>query len=84
MELTCTLRHRWKDEFLTWRPDMNDGIKEISVPGDKIWKPDFVPYNSISDMVHVDGYPVKVLVAYDGTGQVIESFGLDFFEEGLK
>ena len=47
MEMSATLQFEWKDEFLTWRPDMNSGIKEISLPADKVWKPDFVTYNSV-------------------------------------
>ena len=52
MEISATFQFYWKDEFLTWRPDMNSGIKEISLPADKVWKPDFVTYNSVCRDLH--------------------------------
>ena len=68
METSATLRYAWKDQFLTWRPDMNSGIEQISLPADEVWKPDFVTYNSISDMDDMDGYPANVIVRFDGSG----------------
>ena len=35
----------WKDEYMTWRPEMNGGITEIIVPSSKIWVPDVLLYN---------------------------------------
>ena len=52
MELSATLSLNWKDEFLTWRPDINSGIEEISLPADKVWKPDIVTYNSVCRDLH--------------------------------
>lgn len=39
----------WKDEYLMWRPEMNAGITEITVPSSKIWVPDVLLYNRYSD-----------------------------------
>ena len=72
METSATLRYAWKDQFLTWRPDMNSGIEQISLPADEVWKPDFVTYNSISDMDDMDGYPANVIVRFDGSGHELQ------------
>ena len=74
METSATLRYGWRDEFLTWRPDMNSGIKQISLPSNEIWKPDFIAYNSVSDMSDMDGYPANVIVQFDGSGYELSSY----------
>ena len=42
----------WKDEYLTWRPEMNAGITEIIVPSSKVWVPDVLLYNRYSRSCH--------------------------------
>ena len=65
METVATLQYSWYDEFLTWKPDMNSGIKMISIPYDKVWRPDFVTYNDLSPKgMHI--LPVNVNVRHDG------------------
>ena len=39
----------WKDEYLTWDPQVWGGVDTIRVPIDDIWKPDVLLYNSISE-----------------------------------
>ena len=65
MDSVLLLRYHWYDEFLTWKPDMNGGIKMISIPYDQIWRPDFVTYNDLSPKgMHFA--PVNVMVYHDG------------------
>ena len=70
------MRYGWKDQFLTWRPDMNNGITHISIPSADIWKPDMIPYNSVSSVDEMDVYPANAIVYYDGSGTRIKyNFG---------
>ena len=38
IQVVGTLRYEWKDQFLTWRPEMNGGIEDISLPPELVWK----------------------------------------------
>uniref|UniRef100_A0A7E4ZUU1 Neur_chan_LBD domain-containing protein n=1 Tax=Panagrellus redivivus TaxID=6233 RepID=A0A7E4ZUU1_PANRE len=42
LTLYCWLEQYWKDEFLTWDPNQFNGLKELHVPVDMIWKPDLL------------------------------------------
>uniref|UniRef100_A0A1I7YEN7 Neur_chan_LBD domain-containing protein n=1 Tax=Steinernema glaseri TaxID=37863 RepID=A0A1I7YEN7_9BILA len=35
----------WQDEFLQWNPADFDGLEEMHVPADMVWKPDLLVYN---------------------------------------
>ena len=65
METAATLRFKWFDEFLTWRPDMNSGIETISLPMDKIWRPDVIAWNDLNPK-GMGMVPVNVVLRYDG------------------
>ena len=78
MEMSGIFRYGWKDEFLTWRPDMNSGIRHLSIPSADIWKPDMVTYNSVAKVQDMDVYPLNALVYYDGTGTGLKRKS-DFF-----
>ena len=65
MESAVTLRYAWFDEFLKWKPDMNNGIELISIPYDQVWRPDFVTYNDLSPN-GMNIFASNVNVRYDG------------------
>ena len=56
----------WRDDFLHWRPSLNNGIKHVIIAPDKIWTPDVVLIENLSDDFDKK-YQAGVTVAYDGT-----------------
>ena len=82
MDISAIMRYGWKDEFLTWRPDMNSGITHLSIPSADIWKPDMVVYNSIAKVSDMDVYQTNAIVYHDGTGRGLRPT-LIHFAEGL-
>ena len=56
----------WRDDFLHWRPSLNNGIKHVIIAPDKIWTPDVVLIENLSDDFDKK-YQAGVKVAYDGT-----------------
>ncbi|CAJ0944557.1 unnamed protein product, partial [Mesorhabditis belari] len=40
------LIHKWQDERLSWHPTDYGGIEAFSVPGELIWLPDIILYNT--------------------------------------
>ena len=58
-------RHLWKDIFLQWNPEDFDGVDQIRIPSDQIWKPDLAHYNGFDPSVkHQDA---RAVISYDGT-----------------
>ncbi|XP_038059455.1 neuronal acetylcholine receptor subunit alpha-6-like [Patiria miniata] len=60
------LKQKWKDYRFVWNPDDYEGLQQMEVPIDQLWKPDVVLYNT------ADGnYAVEVVnratVKHDGT-----------------
>ncbi|XP_064607615.1 neuronal acetylcholine receptor subunit alpha-2-like isoform X2 [Liolophura sinensis] len=47
--LDVMLRKTWADPRLAWEPDDFDGIEQMRVPVQKLWKPDIVLYNNAAD-----------------------------------
>uniref|UniRef100_A0A4W3JLE5 Cholinergic receptor, nicotinic, alpha 6 n=1 Tax=Callorhinchus milii TaxID=7868 RepID=A0A4W3JLE5_CALMI len=66
LETNLWLRHIWNDYKLRWNPVDFDGIEQIRVPSDKIWKPDIVLYNNAVGDFQVED-KTKALLKYDGT-----------------
>ncbi|ELU15693.1 hypothetical protein CAPTEDRAFT_206097 [Capitella teleta] len=62
------LLYRWKDFHLQWNPEEYDGITEIRVPIDLIWKPDIVLYNNLDVELEVDG---SALATIENFGTVL-------------
>ena len=70
---TCTIRAflevKWKDKFLSWKPEMYGGLKRINVPTEKIWLPDLAlldTYDSLTDVGQKNGHAVV-----DYTGDIL-------------
>lgn len=42
----CFPLQRWTDEFLRWDPSDYGGLKQITVPHDKVWLPDVTLVNT--------------------------------------
>ena len=90
IDTSATLHFEWKDDLLKWRPELNNGIEQISVSADEIWtpdmglllspKPDLLTYNSIMKHAEMNG-SVNVIVRFDGLG--IEH-GFHFTHESLS
>ena len=58
----------WRDDFLHWRPSLNNDIKHVIIAPDKIWKPDVVLIENLADDFD-NKYQAGVTVRYDGTCQ---------------
>ncbi|XP_071944532.1 neuronal acetylcholine receptor subunit alpha-6-like [Antedon mediterranea] len=60
------VKERWVDNKLSWDPDKFEGIRQIHLPIDSLWKPDIVLYNTAEGY-----YDVQVsnfaTINYDGT-----------------
>ena len=54
----ASLLQMWKDVQLTWRPQSYDGIRQIRVPVDKIWKPDIVLYTKYVKTIQLFYFPL--------------------------
>ncbi|KAH7731182.1 CRE-ACR-17 protein [Aphelenchoides avenae] len=67
LTLYCWLEEYWNDEFLVWNPDEFDGIKEIHVPADMIWRPDLLVYNNANMNVKDNEMQTNALVHSDGS-----------------
>ena len=66
-KIRAFLEVKWKDKFLTWKPNIYSGIKSINVPNNKIWKPDLAlldTYDSLTDLGQLDG---NAVVEYNGS-----------------
>ncbi|XP_071087881.1 acetylcholine receptor subunit alpha-like isoform X1 [Haliotis cracherodii] len=59
----------WTDEFLQWNPADHNGLKYITVPENRIWKPDYVINNDITSKRKMgDG---SSLVVIESNGRVL-------------
>jgi len=43
-------RAAWTDEFLAWDPAAYGGVEQISVPPERMWNPDILSYNGVSEV----------------------------------
>ncbi|KAK0410172.1 hypothetical protein QR680_004993 [Steinernema hermaphroditum] len=66
LTLYCWLEEYWLDEFLTWNPADFDGLEEIHVPADMVWKPDLLVYNNANMNVKDNEMQTNVLVQHTG------------------
>ncbi|XP_070544136.1 neuronal acetylcholine receptor subunit alpha-9-like isoform X2 [Ptychodera flava] len=60
------LRQRWFDERLTWNIEEFDGIEEIVLPADDVWRPEMEIYNGVGDERATDPASTHVRLRYDG------------------
>lgn len=66
MHSKARIRQRWKNAQLSWNPDDYEGIEKISLPSDKVWKPDlYILNNAHPDWQHFATVPLRL--RYDGT-----------------
>ncbi|XP_071091323.1 neuronal acetylcholine receptor subunit alpha-3-like [Haliotis cracherodii] len=56
----------WTDEFLVWNQTDYGGTRYITVPGNKIWKPDFVIDNDISAKRPIGDERHLVIIDFNG------------------
>ena len=59
------INYLWYDAFLKWDPARYDNIRAISIPINKIWKPDIILYNSVSENFD-PSYPTHAKIFSDG------------------
>ncbi|KAM3851148.1 acetylcholine receptor subunit alpha [Vipera latastei] len=59
------LKQQWIDVNLKWNPADYDGVKQIRIPSENIWRPDLVLYNNADGIFAIDQF-TKVLVNYTG------------------
>ncbi|VDP07835.1 unnamed protein product [Soboliphyme baturini] len=60
------LKLTWEDYNLKWDPEQYGGLSDITLPADKIWKPDVLLYNSV-DSNFANFYPSNLVVYSSGT-----------------
>nr|XP_022300798.1 neuronal acetylcholine receptor subunit beta-3-like [Crassostrea virginica] len=63
---TAYLNLEWKDEFLTWNSSVFP-IHKITLPQDKVWKPDFVLKNGFTEFKELGASFYNVILSVDGT-----------------
>ena len=55
----------WKDEFLTWNPQLYEDTEQITMTTDKLWIPDFILLRVVEDEGK-SGSELKAIVKYNG------------------
>ena len=63
---TAFLTLEWKDEFLAWDRSMFP-VQKLTVPQDKVWKPDFVLKNGFTEFKELGASFYNVILSADGT-----------------
>ena len=63
---TAYLNLEWKDEFLKWNSSVFP-INKITLPQDKVWKPDFVLKNGFTEFKELGASFYNVILSVDGT-----------------
>ena len=63
---TAFLTLEWKDEFLAWDLSMFP-VQKLTVPQDKVWKPDFVLKNGFTEFKELGASFYNVILSADGT-----------------
>ena len=64
--LTAFLPLSWKDETLSWDPELFGNLTHMSVPQDKIWKPYINLQNSVVKLGELGTPSLQVLVEHTG------------------
>ncbi|XP_044283062.1 acetylcholine receptor subunit alpha [Varanus komodoensis] len=59
------LKQQWRDVNLRWKPEDYGGVKQIRIPSEDIWHPDFVLYNNADGDFAIEQF-TKVLLNYSG------------------
>ncbi|XP_020660820.3 acetylcholine receptor subunit alpha [Pogona vitticeps] len=59
------LKQQWVDVNLNWNPEDYGGVKQIRIPSEDIWRPDFVLYNNADGDFAIEQL-TKVLLDYTG------------------
>nr|XP_022295875.1 neuronal acetylcholine receptor subunit beta-3-like [Crassostrea virginica] len=63
---TAYLNLEWKDEFLKWNSSVFP-IHKITLPQDKVWKPDFALKNGFTEFKELGASFYNVILSVDGT-----------------
>ena len=58
-------RYSWRDDFMTWYPEMHGGIEQIVVRAEDVWTPDIFLANSEADNFD-SKYRTNILITYKG------------------
>lgn len=66
MTTTGYIEVYWKDEFLSWDPNLYDGLWNIYVPQGKVWKPDISLGNGFKDLKELGSDFIQVYITSDG------------------
>ncbi|XP_071850083.1 neuronal acetylcholine receptor subunit alpha-3-like isoform X2 [Apostichopus japonicus] len=66
MVTSVWVNQEWNDSKLIWNPDEYEGITQMKIPIDQLWKPDLVLYNTADGSYDVDVIN-SATVMYDGT-----------------
>ncbi|VDP10314.1 unnamed protein product [Soboliphyme baturini] len=56
---------KWKDRNMKWTPSEYGGIRDISIPAEKIWKPDILLYNNV-DQKFDSANAVNAVINFEG------------------
>jgi hypothetical protein len=67
ISIKAWLTMNWKDEYLTWNPELHGGIERLNFatgPAARIWTPDVIVFNSLH--TDISDY-VQAVVRSDGT-----------------
>ena len=65
LKTSIWLNYVWIDQFLKWKPENYAGVKRVMLPIDKIWKPDILLYNSVSENFD-PSFRTNAVVNHDG------------------
>ena len=63
--LSVVLRYSWRDDYMTWYPEMHGGIDQIVVRAEDVWTPDIFLANSEADNFD-SKYRTNILITYKG------------------
>ncbi|XP_786682.3 neuronal acetylcholine receptor subunit alpha-3 [Strongylocentrotus purpuratus] len=66
MTTSVWVKHEWQDHHLMWNPEDYEGITELHIPAENIWRPDILLYNNANGNFDVQ-FLVNAIVKYTGT-----------------
>ena len=70
MYTTLWLMQSWVDDRLAWNPDDWDGIQQLGLPAEEIWKPDLSCYNGQTELLQSSVYGKMTRAVISAEGKV--------------
>ncbi|XP_070558941.1 neuronal acetylcholine receptor subunit alpha-10-like [Ptychodera flava] len=61
------IQQTWRDQYLSWDIHDYDGITELRLPADKVWRPDTAVFNNMGEAFGRLTDDNNVVISYDGT-----------------